>query len=89
MRPTKRQIAEEVAERHGLTFAELLEPTHRWRVSHARQEAFALCYAHRRPRSHCDSYSLPEIGRFFGGKDHTTVLHGIRAFAARQAEAGE
>jgi hypothetical protein len=27
--------------------------------------------------------SLPEIGRRFGGRDHTTVLHGIRKIAAK------
>jgi hypothetical protein len=26
--------------------------------------------------------SLPEIGRLFGGRDHTTVLHGVRKIAA-------
>lgn len=29
--------------------------------------------------------SLPMIGRFLGGRDHTTVLHGVRAHAARIA----
>lgn len=27
--------------------------------------------------------SLPEIGRKFGGRDHTTVLHSVRKIAAR------
>ena len=26
--------------------------------------------------------SLPDIGRRIGGKDHTTVLHGVRKIAA-------
>jgi chromosomal replication initiation ATPase DnaA len=36
--------------------------------------------------------SLPEIGRRFGGRDHTTVLHSIRKIAAKvvlNAEAPE
>jgi hypothetical protein len=27
--------------------------------------------------------TLPQIGRWLGGRDHTTVLHGIRAIEAR------
>jgi len=33
------------------------------------------------------SASLPQIGRHFGGRDHTTVLHGVRKIAA-MVEAG-
>lgn len=84
---TKREIAETVAAKHGLTLKELFEPTHRWRISHARQEAFALCYARRDlSRGQFDPYSLPAIGRYFR-RDHTTVLWGVRAYARRQAAA--
>jgi hypothetical protein len=29
--------------------------------------------------------SLPEIGRHFGGRDHTTVLHAVRKIEARRS----
>ena len=44
-------------------------------IAHARQDAM------RRIREAL-GYSYPRIGRFFG-RDHTTVVHGVRASAAR------
>ena len=32
---------------------------------------------------HCTVASLPDIGRAFGGRDHTTVLHAIARIDAR------
>lgn len=40
-----------------------------------RQIAFWLC-------KNLTTRSLPDIGRRFGGKDHTTVLHGVRRIEA-------
>lgn len=70
-----RMIVADVAERNGMT-TDLLLSDHRYRsIAHPRQEAFAALYATRR-------YSLPLIGAWFG-KDHSTILHGIRAHTAR------
>jgi chromosomal replication initiator protein len=38
---------------------------------HPRQCAFYLARYH-------TSFSFPQIGRRFGDRDHTTVLHGVR-----------
>ena len=40
-------------------------------LSHPRQIAMYLCRK-------LTKNSLPDIGKFFGGKDHTTVLHAVR-----------
>lgn len=68
-----------VAAHHGIKPAELTGHR-RWR-SHAwpRQEAYWLA-------QRITGKSLPEIGRAFGGRDHTTVLHGIRAVEDRTTE---
>jgi len=34
------------------------------------------------------SLSLPQIGRLLGGRDHTTVLHGMHAYRAKRARMG-
>lgn len=76
LKPTMREIASEVAHRHGLTLEDLKGPSRRQEISQPRQEAMALMCAERR-------WSLPQIGRFFGGRDHTTVIHGVRAHQRR------
>lgn len=50
---------------------DLLSPRRGQRIAYPRQVAFYLAKSMTRN-------SLPEIGRRFGGKDHTTVLHGYR-----------
>ena len=40
-------------------------------ISRPRQIAMYLCKG-------LTSYSYPEIGKAFGGKDHTTVIHAVK-----------
>lgn len=75
---TMAQILARVAEKHGLTVADLKGPRIAPRFSHPRQEAMHAMHAVGR-------WSLPQIGRFLGGRDHTTVLHGVRRHAQRIA----
>src|SRR5512139_412315 len=60
-----------VCGRFNITRAELLSPRRERRIVVARHVGFYLCRLH-------SSHSLPEIGRRFGGRDHTTVLYGMR-----------
>ncbi len=70
------RITVQVAERHGLGSTDLTGPDRTRLRSWARQEAWYRIAAE-------TALSLPAIGRHFGGRDHTTVLHGIRTYAAR------
>lgn len=73
---TMRGIVAEIAERDGIPVA-LLRGAPRTRfISDARQEAMWRMYQTGR-------FSLPQIGAFLGGRDHTTILHGVRAHAER------
>lgn len=65
-----------VAVKHDLTVHELRGVGRARRVSRPRQEAMALMHA-------TGLFSLPQIGMFLGDRDHTTVLHGVRAHTAR------
>lgn len=69
--PTMISIIAEVARKHGLKVADLKGPRRNRPYVRARQEAMYRCYRE-------TDNSLPAIGRAFGNRDHTTVLHGIR-----------
>lgn len=77
--PSIGEITEAACERFGLTPDELLSSSRAARVSRPRQIAMYLA-------RELTSESLPAIGRQFGGRDHTTVLHAHRRTAKRIAE---
>jgi chromosomal replication initiator protein len=77
--PSIRDITQAACQRFGLTPEELLSPSRTSRVSWPRQVAMYLA------RELTDE-SLPAIGRQFGGRDHTTVLHACRRTATRIAD---
>ena len=64
-------IIKVVAEHYGLTRAELCSDRRFKRLVWPRQVAFWIA-------NRCTRFSLPEIGRRFGNRDHTTVIHGIQ-----------
>lgn len=76
-----KRIIAEVAERHGFTPEALTGQSRSARIVRARQEAMWLAYQERWPDGR-RVYSLPQIGAFFGGRDHTTVIHAIRRHEA-------
>lgn len=80
--PEAQRLAMEIAAEYGISVRWLMSAdTHR-AVAWPRQHLMAALYATGR-------YSLPAIGAFLGGRDHTTILHGIRAHARRMAAASE
>jgi chromosomal replication initiator protein len=63
-----RRIQETVSERFGMTVNELCSAKRSQAIAYPRQVAMYLS------RALTDS-SLPKIGKEFGGRDHTTVMH--------------
>lgn len=64
-------IQKTVAEYYKIKIADLLSKRRSRSVARPRQMAMALA-------KELTNHSLPEIGDAFGGRDHTTVLHGCR-----------
>ena len=62
------RIQEAVSQRFGVTLDELVSPRRSQAVAYPRQVAMYLS------RELTDA-SLPMIGKEFGGRDHTTVIH--------------
>ena len=68
---TMESIVRAVAERFHLSPAQLKQKSNAHQISYPRQIAMYLI----KDLTHA---SLPEIGRSFGGKHHTTVLHSVQ-----------
>ena len=75
---TMQQILSRVAKKHGLTQGTIKSDSRLREVVQARNEAFY--YSQKLGKS------LPQIGRFFG-RDHTSVLHGIKRHKQRMEAA--
>lgn len=66
-----------VALRHGVSPDDMTGARRDRKTVAARDEAICLV------RSHCSHMSLPMIGRLFGDRDHTTILHSLRKRMAK------
>jgi chromosomal replication initiator protein len=64
-------IQENVADYFGLRAGDLRSKSNARRITQPRQIAMYLC-------KELTNHSLPEIGRAFGGKHHSTVIHSVR-----------
>jgi hypothetical protein len=72
MKTTMADIARATAKHFNLAYADLVgEPRHQ-KVAKPRQLAMYLCRQHTKR-------SFPEIGHFFGNRDHTTVIHAMES----------
>ncbi len=67
-------IQKTVAEYYKIRTSDLLSNSRSRSITRPRQVAMALS-------KELTNHSLPEIGNAFGGRDHTTILHGCRKIA--------
>ena len=68
---TVEEIQRKVSDHYNIRLSDMLGPKRLRSFARPRQVAMYLC-------KQLTSRSLPEIGRRFGGRDHTTVMHGVR-----------
>jgi len=74
-RITMQQIFDAVTKYYNVRLSDLQSKKRHKSIAFPRQVCMFLARRHTR-------YSLEEIGGYFGGRDHTTVLHGVRTVEA-------
>ena len=77
--PTVAEIQRAVCRHFGITCAQLVSANRKRAIARPRQIAMWLS-------RNLTKRSLPDIGRRFGGRDHTTALHAVRRIDALIAE---
>ncbi len=65
------EIQRKVSDHYNIRLSDMIGPKRLRNFARPRQVAMYLC-------KQMTSRSLPEIGRRFGGRDHTTVMHGVK-----------
>ena len=68
---TIEEIQRKVAEHYNIRLADMIGPKRLRNIARPRQVAMYLA-------KQLTLRSLPEIGRRFGGRDHTTIMHGVK-----------
>lgn len=81
-RLTIEEIQRKVAEHYNVRLSDMIGPKRLRTIARPRQVAMYLS-------KQMTSRSLPEIGRRFGGRDHTTIMHGIRKIEELMAGDGQ
>ena len=64
-------IQRKVADHYNIKLSDMIRPKRSRSIARPRQIAMFLS-------KELTSRSLPEIGKRFGGRDHTTVIHGVK-----------
>ncbi len=78
-RPTVDKIQRAVAKQFGISMEEMLSKRRARAIARPRQAAMYLAKM-------LTTRSLPDIGRRFGGRDHTTVIHAVKRIDKLRAE---
>jgi chromosomal replication initiator protein len=78
-RITMESVQKAVADKYGIKLSQLKEKSNRKEIVLPRQVAMYLV-------KELTQASLPEIGRAFGGKHHTTVIHSITKIASQRTD---
>jgi len=76
------EIQRKVAEHYNIRLSDMIGPKRVRNFARPRQVAMYLC-------KQLTSRSLPEIGRRFGGRDHTTVMHGVKRIEELRLQDGQ
>ncbi|PSL18299.1 chromosomal replication initiator protein DnaA [Shimia abyssi] len=76
------EIQRKVAEHYNIRLSDMIGPKRVRTFARPRQVAMFLC-------KQLTSRSLPEIGRRFGGRDHTTVMHGVKRIEELRGQDGQ
>jgi chromosomal replication initiator protein len=75
---TIEEIQRKVSEHFNIRLSDMIGPKRTRTIARPRQIAMYLA-------KRLTTRSLPEIGRRFGGRDHTTIMHGVRVIEEMKA----